>query len=221
MNHERKDIGKMTKLMGFYVVQIFVYSWVFYRFIGHKSFFSEIVVFEVGSMTFYLLLNGFKYSVNYFEFLTFSNYQSWKNQLFLFSDLIIHLVKIVFQIVCLIRFTVFYNYPIFWARDIFLSVMISLEYIKKYLQSIKIIKSLNKLQSISLHDRNEDCGICLQRMKKGSQLPCGHYFHKECLVYAFFTIGTGYISLQMLRSVPFVELTSSWISLKQINKLQD
>lgn len=182
MTHEQKDLGKMTRLMVFYVLQIMLYGYLFKQFMWERTFFHEIIMFEIGSMLFYLALNGFKYAVNYIEFVTLSNFSDWKNRMFLFSDLIIHLSKIVFQLVCLIRFTVFYNYPVFWARDIFMSVMISFEYVRKYVQSLKIVRGIDKLKTVSMEDRQEDCGICLQRMKNGTQLPCSHCFHRECLV---------------------------------------
>lgn len=187
MAHEQKDTKKMTKVFLFYLAQLFINFYIFRLYLWQRSFLHEIIVFEVGSMIFYLLLNGFKYSVNYIEYITFGDFSSFKNRLFVFSDLSIHLVKISFQVACLIRFTVYYNYPIFWARDIFLSILISFEYIKKYLASLKMMRDLDKLPAIAIKDREENCGICLQQIEEGTQLPCRHYFHKECLVYSRIT----------------------------------
>lgn len=182
LSHETKDSGKLTKLFLFYLAQIYIYVYIFRLYLWQKSFLHEIITFEVGSMIFYLTLNGLKYSVSYIEFITMADFSSFKSRLFVFSDLFIHLVKIIFQIGCLVRFTVYYNYPIFWARDIFLSIMISFEYIKKYIASLRMMRELDRLPALSIKDREETCGICLQLLEEGTQLPCRHFFHKECLV---------------------------------------
>lgn len=134
----------MARLFVFYWLQIAFYAFLFKRFFWEKSFFYEIIVFEIGSLLFYLVLNGFKYTVHFLEFATLSNMYTFKNRLFLYSDLIIHLSKIIFQLVCLVRFTILYNYPIFWARDIFLSVLISFEYIKNYLHSMRMVNRIDR-----------------------------------------------------------------------------
>lgn len=182
MNHETKNMGDMTRLLLFYGAQLWFYSFLFKIYIWEKTFLHEIIIFELGCMIFYLLLNGFKYAVNYYEFVTLSDFTLTKNRLFLFSNLSIHLLKIVFQLTCLIRFALYYNYPVFWARDIFLSMMVSFEYIKKYVASLRMAKDMDKLPSLDIADKKEDCGVCLQTMKTATRLPCGHFFHKECLV---------------------------------------
>ena len=182
MNHEVKSTVEMTKLFFFYIFQIWFYFYVFKIYIWEKTFLHEIIIFELGCMIFYLMLNGFKYAVNYLEFVTLSNFTLKKNRIFLFSDLLIHLLKIAFQLTCLVRFALYYNYPVFWARDIFLSMMMSFEYVKKYTASLKMIREMDKLPSVNIQERKEDCGICLHAMVEGTRLPCNHYFHKECLM---------------------------------------
>ena len=182
MSHQDKSISKLTKILVFYAVQFWLYLRLFRMYMWERTFFYEIIVFELGTMLFYLFLNGFKYLVNYIEFICMENLSSRKSRLFLFSDLCIHLCKIVFQMLCLVRFTFYYNYPVFWARDIFLSVMISVEYVKKFFNSLKMVEVIDSLPVQSLANKNEDCGICLQRMTEGTQLPCKHFFHRDCLV---------------------------------------
>lgn len=144
VNHERKDFAKMAKLLLFYFLQVGLYSYIVKLYFWERSFFYDVVMFETVSLLFYIIQNGFKYTVNFLEYATLSNMQTSKNRLFLFSDLIIHSIKITLQIVFLVRFTYYYNYPIFWARDIFLSLAISYEYIKKYIHSLKMVKGIDK-----------------------------------------------------------------------------
>ncbi len=144
VNHERKDLVKMSKLLLFYYLQIGVYSYIVKLYFWERSFFHEVVMFETVSLLFYIIQNGFKYTVNFLEHVTLSNMQTSKNRLFLFSDLIIHSIKITLQMIFLIRFTYYYNYPIFWARDIFLSLAISYEYIRKYIHSLKMVKGIDR-----------------------------------------------------------------------------
>lgn len=203
MSHGNKDVNKMTRLFAFYLVQLWIYGYVFKLYVWEKTFLHEIIVFEVGSMVFYLLLNGVKYATNYIEFVTLGDFSTFKSRLFVMSDLGIHLVKICFQIACLVRFTIYYNYPVFWARDIFLSIMISFEYIKKYLASLRMIRDIDRLPSVAVTDKDENCGICLHQVTMGTMLPCRHYFHRECLVYFRSDIETGYISLPIRTAVQF------------------
>lgn len=181
MHHEQKNVGEMTKLLFFYGFLIWFFGYLFRIYLWEKTFLHEIIIFELGCMIFYLLQNGFKYAVNYLEFITLSNF-SKKNQLILLSDLMIHILKIVFQLTCLIRFAIYYNYPVFWARDIFLSMMMSVDYVKKYVASLRMIRDMKKLPTVDLRDYKDDCGICLHHMVEGTKLSCGHYFHKECLL---------------------------------------
>ena len=134
----------MAKLLVFYFLQVGLYGYVVKLYCWERTFFYEVVMFETVSLLFYLLQNGFKYTVNFLEFATLSNMQTSKSRLFLFSDLIIHSVKIALQLLYLVRFTYNYQYPVFWARDIFLSLAISYEYIRKYLHSLKMVRGIDR-----------------------------------------------------------------------------
>ena len=144
MNHELKQPGKMTKLCLFYLAQFGFYLYLLRAYVGQRNFFHEIIVFELGSLLFYLLLNGLKFLVNYLEFITLSNLYARKTRLFLFTDMLIHGLKILFQVVCLVRFTLYYNYPVFWARDIFVSILVSVEYIRKYFHSLGLVAGIHR-----------------------------------------------------------------------------
>lgn len=181
MHHEQKNVTDMTKLLFFYGFQIWFFTYLFRMYLWERTFLHEIIIFEIGCMAFYLLQNGVKYSINYLEFITLSEFKQ-KNRLFLLSDLTIHLLKIAFQLGCLVRFALYYNYPVFWARDIFLSMMLSVDYVKRYLASLRMIRDMTRLPTVDLRERKDDCGICLQTMLEGTRLSCGHYFHKECLM---------------------------------------
>lgn len=181
MHHEQKDVYAMTKLLAFYVLQIWLYIFIFKQYFWERNFLTEIIIFELGSMVFYLLLNGVKYAVNFLEFITLSEFKM-KIRLFLLSDLTIHMLKIIFQGGCLLRFALYYNYPVFWARDIFLSIMMSIDYVKKYYSSLKMARDLAKLPTVDLKGKEEVCGICMDSMTEGCKLVCGHCFHKECLL---------------------------------------
>lgn len=132
-------------------------------------------------MLFYLASKGLKYIVCYLEVVTLSQWMG-KGRLFLFTDLVLHLCKIAFQSICLIRFTLYYNYPVFWVRDILISVVLSVEYVKKFIASLNMVQVVDNLPTISLKDKREECGICLQIMVSGTKLSCGHLFHRDCLL---------------------------------------
>jgi Ring finger domain len=177
-------MAKLSKLAGFYILQGLVYFYVLHRYImGEGGFFQEIVVFELGSMLFYIALHGFKFLISYFDFITLATESSGKNtRLFLFWDVTVHLLRMCFQLYSLVKFTVYYNYPVFWARDIFVSLITSFEFVRKFWMSWKYVSQINKLQTEDIRDRGEECGICLQKMEIGTLLSCSHYFHRDCLI---------------------------------------
>ena len=151
--------------------------------VGDGGFFQEIVIFELGSLLFYLALHGFKFLVSYFDYITLATESSGKNtRLFLFWDVSVHLLRMIFQLYSLVKFTVYYNYPVFWARDIFVSLITSFEFVRKFWLSWKYVSQINKLQTEDIKNLGEECGICLQKMNIGTLLSCGHYFHRECLI---------------------------------------
>ena len=46
--------------------------------------------------------------------------------------------------------------------------------------------TIRKLKSITLDDGNRDkCNICQEYVEKNTEIPCGHPFHKNCLIKWF------------------------------------
>lgn len=183
----RRQRGKseVVKLLLLYAAMqtVLAYAWLA-CWNSSASFFQELLLFEIGSMSCYLLLHFVKFAVHAFELLTFHSFASFhKLHFFMLADLLLHVVKLIFQLYCLVRFTLYYNYPLFWARDIFLSAMISLEYVKKYLHTLRTSRLLLRfLTDTPATHPLADCGICLQSMKRSTQLACKHSFHKDCLL---------------------------------------
>lgn len=184
LTSERKSFGKLTKLAAFYLFQALIYGYVLYRYtFGDSGFFQEVVIFELGSLLFYVALHGMKYWISYFDYITLATESSGKNtRLFLFWDVTVHLLRMVFQLYSLIKFTIYYNYPVFWARDIFISLITSFEFVRKFWLSWKYVSQINSLQTEDIKHLGEECGICLQKMEVGTLLSCNHYFHRDCLI---------------------------------------
>lgn len=143
MNKLRKDWVEILKLHAFYLLQIYFYYKLFINWWGVETFFFELVIYELGNLILTLLYDYPKFLVDSFEAFVQGNF-SGKRNLNLKFELIIVLTKIAFQGYCLFRFTFHYQYPIFWARDILLSILLSVQLLSKFYTSFKLFNQVEK-----------------------------------------------------------------------------
>lgn len=129
--------------MAFYFLQVSIYSYLIRKWFKVESLYYELVIFELGNIVLNLLQNGFKFFISTYEGITEANYAS-KKSLFLLWDLLLTLVQVTFQCYCLFRFTYKYNYPIFWARDIIVSIAKGIKLSSDYVKSLKMVGRVRK-----------------------------------------------------------------------------
>ena len=143
MNKINKDWVEISKLHTFYLLQLYFYGKLFLVWWNVHTFFFELVIFELGNLLLTLLYDYPKFLVDSFELFVQGSFQG-KRGWNLKIELVVVLVKIAFQVYCLFRFTFHYQYPVFWARDIILSILLSIQLLTKFYTSFKLYSQVDK-----------------------------------------------------------------------------
>lgn len=179
MNTNAK-IWRNFRLLVFYVLQISIYTKLFFTYLRDPHVFFQLAVFELGSIIIDLFKGFYKYAVNFYEAFieaTWGEKSSW----FSFFDMVMAVIEISFKIFSLSMFMIKFNYPIAWARDIIFAIASGMKRIREYIKGRRLIKKVRKFKKVKAKEE-EVCGICLIKIVEGKQLPCSHVFHESCLV---------------------------------------
>jgi hypothetical protein len=120
--------------------------------------------------------------VAFWELLTYSNFEN-KNTLF-------QIIDFIFQVTILCSKIIFYffmndkNIWMYLIRETYSDFFKLYMTFKNFINSFAIINKLRKLKDIDENDLIEidsTCLICLNEMKTGKKISCGHIFHYSCL----------------------------------------
>lgn len=76
--------------------------------------------------------------------------------------------------------------PVFFLIDVFYSCWNLIKLGLKFYDNYKMTKYIHSMTDFDLtgeEDRVEICNICLDEIKLGKKLNCGHMFHLRCIKY--------------------------------------
>lgn len=97
--------------------------------------------------------------------------------------LILFVIKISIQSYYLGKFLLSHHLPLFWVRDLIISVTETVKLITTIFKGMNLTFKIGQLPTVNMgQDTTEICAICLNKLDVGKKLLCGHIFHESCLL---------------------------------------
>ncbi|EGR31995.1 hypothetical protein IMG5_098210 [Ichthyophthirius multifiliis] len=172
---------KHLKIAQIYII-LFILDFIICYYLFHFRIQSQIlklIFLDILLTSLNLLFTFIKYIFHLYETYTYSHIEIKYNFLMVL-EFLITLTKLILQIYAKL---ILHLYTLILTE--FAENIVTLyQNICLFIKLIRILKLLNELPDVKQEDLiNQDdiCLICLQEIKQGKKIGCGHFFHKSCL----------------------------------------
>ena len=201
-----------AKLFLFFCFLILIDTFILYRFYifhleqpeSHSKLIIILYAFEFFLLFTKALLPFLKYLINLLEIATFSHFES-KLTIFSVLDFVFTSMKLIIQLGLLEFIRRKLGLPLHLVAETIETIFGLINTLKNFINSCiltyrlnryflvfkkkKKKKKKNRLEDIDekgLKNQDTTCLICLQEIKLGKRISCGHVFHLSCLKLNFF-----------------------------------